>query len=70
MRSAVLLLERLFNLSHFLLDLPGELFVLAFGGQIGVVDDLARLLFDGTLHLMQSAFDFVFCALIHLIPPL
>jgi len=70
MRSAVLLLEHLFNLSHFLLDLAGELFVLAFGGQIGIVDDLTRLLFDSTLRLMQIAFDFVLRALIHVIPPL
>jgi hypothetical protein len=68
--SVHLLLEHLFNLSHFLLDFADELFLSAFGGQIGVVDDLSRFLFNGTLRLMQIAFDFVLRALIHLVSPL
>jgi hypothetical protein len=48
-----LLLEHLFHLSNFLLDFAAELFVLAFGGQIGVVDDLSRFFFNGTLRFMR-----------------
>jgi hypothetical protein len=64
-----LLLEYLFNLSHFLLDFADELFVLAFGSQVGVVDDPSRLLFNGTLRLMQTAFNFVLRALFHVVSP-
>jgi hypothetical protein len=41
---AHLLLEYLFNLSHFLLDFADEIFVLAFVSQVGIVHDLSRLL--------------------------
>jgi hypothetical protein len=51
------------------LNFARELFILAFGSQIGVIGDLARLLFDGTLRLVQIAFDFVLRALVHLVSP-
>jgi hypothetical protein len=34
------------------LNFAGELFILAFGSQVGVIGDLARLLFDGALRLI------------------
>ncbi len=37
---AYLFLQHRFNLSHFLLDFAGELFILAFGSQVGVVGNL------------------------------
>jgi len=37
---------------------PRSFFVLAFGCQIGVIGDLARLFFDGALRLMNIAFLF------------
>jgi hypothetical protein len=65
-----LLIEHLFNLSYFPLRLAGELFNLAFGSQVGIVCDLAHLLFDGSLRFVQSASDFVLHALRHLDSPL
>ena len=56
---AHLLFEHLFNLPHFRLDFACKLFILAFGSQVGVVGDLARLLLESALRLMQIAFDFV-----------
>src|ERR1017187_1657189 len=44
-----LLLEYLLNLADFLLDFAGEVFVLAFGCQVGVVGGLSRFLFDFSL---------------------
>jgi hypothetical protein len=32
-----------------------ELFILAFGSQVGVIGDLARLLLDGALRLMPNS---------------
>lgn len=52
-RPIQLLLEQLFNLSDFLLDLAADFFGLAFGLQIGVARDLSRLLFDLTFQLMK-----------------
>jgi hypothetical protein len=40
-------------------NFAGELFILAFGSQIGVIEDLARLFFDGALRRMNIAFYFV-----------
>jgi hypothetical protein len=45
-----LFLEYLFNLTDFLLDFASEFFILAFGRQVGVVGDLAHLLFDRALN--------------------
>jgi hypothetical protein len=44
-----------------------ELFVLAFGCQIGAIGDLARLFFDGALRLMNIALYFVLRALVYLV---
>jgi hypothetical protein len=41
-----LFLKHLFNLSQFLLDLACELFILAFGRQVGIVCQFAHLLLD------------------------
>ena len=54
-----LFLQYLFNLTDFLLDFACEFFILAFGRQIGVVGDLAHLLFDRTLKFMQISADFI-----------
>ena len=67
--SGHLLFEHLFNLSHLLLDLADELFVLASGGHIGVIDDLSHFLVHGTLRLMQTAFNFAHSALLRLVSP-
>ena len=64
-----LLLEHLFNLSHFLFNFAGELLIFAFGSHVGVVGDLARLLFDGALRLMHIAFYFVLRARVHVVSP-
>src|ERR1017187_26794 len=65
-----LLLEHLFNLADFLLDLAGELFVLAFGLQLGVVRDLSRFLFGFAFHFMDVSFDLILCARFHIYSPL
>jgi len=58
-----LFLQYLFNLTDFLLDFACEFFILAFGRQIGVVGDLAHLLFDRALKFMQISADFILNAL-------
>jgi hypothetical protein len=65
----LLALQYLFNLSGFLLDLAGEFFILAFGSQVGVVGNLANLLFHRALKFKQIAFHSVLRALFHLLSP-
>jgi hypothetical protein len=45
-----------FQSGPLFLSFARELFVLAFGCQIGVIGDPARLFFDGALRLMNIAF--------------
>ena len=70
-RSRVyLLLEHLFNLADFLLDFAGEVFVLTFGHQVGVVRGLSRFLFDFTFYFMDVALDLIRRARFHMYSPL
>jgi hypothetical protein len=62
---ADLLLKNLFNLPDFLLDLTGELFDLAFSGQVGVVRDLSRFLLNFAFHFMKLACDLILRARFH-----
>jgi hypothetical protein len=64
-----LLLKHLFDLADFLLDLAGEVFVLAFGRQVGIVRELPSFLLDFTLQLMKVAFDLVVRARFHRFSP-
>lgn len=61
-----LFLENLLDLTDLLLNFAGDLFVLAFGFGVGIVGDLADLLFDRPLHLVDGSFQLVFCARFHL----
>jgi hypothetical protein len=63
---ASLLLEDLFNLAHFLLDLAAEILGLAFGLQVRAVRGLADCLLDLALYFMKLAFDLIVRALAHL----
>src|SRR5258708_28569681 len=64
-RPVHLLLKHLFDLADFLLDLAGEVFVLAFGRQVGVARQLSRFLFDFAFHLMKLASNLILCARFH-----
>jgi hypothetical protein len=65
-----LLLEYLFNLADFLLDFAGEVFVLAFGRQVGVVRDLSGFLFNAAFQFTKLSFDLILRARFHLVSPL
>jgi len=67
--SFILLLEQLFNLADFPLDLAGELFVLAFCHEVGTVRYLAHFLFGFSFHFVDLAFDLILFAWFHLFSP-
>src|ERR1700683_1586862 len=69
LRRVRLLFQHLFNLADFFFNFCGALFLFGFRSQIGVIDDLAHLFFDGTLRLMNLASCFVLRALVHLVSP-
>jgi hypothetical protein len=52
------------------LHFAGDVFVLAFGRQCGVVRDLSGFLFDVAFHFMKLALDLIFRARFHLCSPL
>ena len=54
-----LLVEHLFNLREFLLNLAGELLCLAFVRQVRVADDLAYAFLDNALHFVTRAVDLI-----------
>jgi hypothetical protein len=64
-----LLVEQLFNLADFLLDLACELFDLAFGLQVGIVRYLACFLFDCAFHFMKLASNLILRARFHPVSP-
>src|ERR1035441_47369 len=64
-----LLLEHLFNLADFLLDLARDFFGLTFSLQIGVVSDLSHFLLDSTFQIMKLSFDLILRARLPLVSP-
>jgi len=63
--SCNLLLEHLFNLPDFLLDIAGDLLCLAFVCQIRVAGDLSYLCFHIALHFVKLALDLIRRARFH-----
>jgi hypothetical protein len=63
--GATLLLEYLFDLAYFLLDLAAQFFVLSFGRQARVVCHLSRFFFDVAFDFVKLACDLIFCAGFH-----
>ena len=57
--------ENFLNLADFLLDLPTDLFDLAFNFQIWIVRRSSNLLFSFTFHFVKCAFCLVLSALLH-----
>src|ERR1035438_7398012 len=64
--SNALLLQYLFDLSDFLLDLAGDLFGLAFGFQVGIVRHLSRGLLYFAFQLMKFALDLILRTRFHM----
>src|SRR4029077_19902459 len=56
-----------FHLADFLLNFPGYFFADAFAFQVGIVRQLAHLLFNRALHFVNLPCDFVFSAWLHLL---
>ncbi|SPF35860.1 hypothetical protein SBA4_1770020 [Candidatus Sulfopaludibacter sp. SbA4] len=63
--SFFLLLEYLFDLAHFLLELAGQFLRLAFGLQVWIAGGDANRLLDFALNFVKLAFDLIFCARVH-----
>src|SRR5258708_2470002 len=55
----------LFNLTGFLLSLPGDLLFSTFSLHVRIVDELSYLFFDFTLNLVSLAFQMLFGARFH-----
>jgi hypothetical protein len=60
-----LFLEYLFDLANLLLDLAGDLFVLALGRQVWIVRGLPGFLFGCAFRFVKLAFDLIRCARFH-----
>jgi hypothetical protein len=68
--SGELFFKHLLNLTDLRLDFAAELFVEPFGLKLGVIRDLADLLFDRFLHFVNTALNLILGAVFHLSSPL
>ena len=64
-RASRLFFEDFFYLADLLLQLPGDLFVLACGFQVGIVRQLSDFFFELALQIVEHTFGLVLRASIH-----
>ena len=69
-RAARLLLEYFFYLADFLLDFSSELFILAFGFEVGIFCHSTGHFFNFTFHFVGIALCLIAGALLHVVSPL